>query len=204
MSAQMAVPAFVWSGMESLFIDDELDISARYTSEADIRDAIATAWWLHGADVRTEVKVPDCGRIDVLVTLGNAVRIVEVKKHITTATEARQAFQQANAYLSYVDAEAPSSPRRETHAVVVAATYDFSVTLKAERAFSGVTGNTWWDEIEDAATARTYYAHDTAAATANTRARKAAIDGLSRWLRRAEISLTTHIEDKALRNLESA
>lgn len=132
-------PRFLPNGLRCLSYDNGWRVVHR--REGDLRDALATLWWLHGAEVRTEVKVPDCGRIDVLVEFDRQVQIWEIKRSITTPTQARQACQQAHAYVAYLEPQVPielqfdQEKRRRFEAAVTAASLDTAATAAAERAY---------------------------------------------------------------------
>lgn len=124
------IPAFVTAGLAKL--DSEGVV--HYGSEADLRDALAMRWWLAGApSVRTEVKVPDCGRIDILVGFAQRMYVIEVKQRIVTPTQARQAFQQAHAYQSYLGSRGDL-----VTACVIAAQWDVAAADSALQAYPSV------------------------------------------------------------------
>jgi hypothetical protein len=127
------IPAFVAAGLAN--VDPSGQVF--YRTEADLRDTLAMRWWLAGAEsVRTEVKVPDCGRIDVLVDLGVRRLLYEVKQRIETPTQARMAFQQAHAYSSYLET-ALGTP---ISTFVVAADYSWEAARAAEVAYYPIEG----------------------------------------------------------------
>lgn len=177
------IPTFVVRGAAARCDDGSVD----YRSEADLRDALAASWWAHGADVRTEVKVPNCGRIDVLVEFANRELIIEVKVNVVTPTQARQAFQQVHSYLSY---------RRGSHegveqkaAFVVAANLDDFALISARNAYRDVIpqpfmGAYRWPEQADWDPA----VSKTLASTA--RLRRESIERLSAFARFAEVNRT--------------
>lgn len=193
----IAVPAFVVRGA-ALWSAGFEQVSWR--SEADLRDALASAWWMHGAEVRTEVKVPDCGRIDILVSAGISEVVIEVKKKIRTPTEARQAFQQAHAYLSYLDADDPGMDRR---AFVVAADYDHQAATAANRAYPGVAGVEYvaimrWPELRD-----TWFEHATEVMVATARRRHETLQHLAGFSRGALMHRVHAAEAGSLAELAS-
>lgn len=136
----ITIPAFVPRGLAAMSDPTNLaEPGIRYGKEEHLRDAMAAIWWLHGWVVRTEVKVPDCGRIDVLAEMGDARVIIELKKAITTPTQARQAFQQAHAYKAYLESEPTDlADRRRFTAMVTAGNYSYPAVEAAERAYFGV------------------------------------------------------------------
>jgi hypothetical protein len=139
----ITIPGFVMNGLATMADPTLADFSrVCYRSEADLRDAMAASWWLHGWTVRTEVKVPDCGRIDVLAQSANQTVVIELKKKITSSTQARQAFQQAHAYLSYLRAAEPDlkdwDARRRFSAIVSAADWELAAVDPADRAYRDV------------------------------------------------------------------
>jgi hypothetical protein len=144
------IPAFVVAGLANFAPDGQVT----YRSEADLRDTLAMHWWLAGApSVQTEVKVPDCGRIDVLVDLDCYRLLYEVKRQIATPTQARQAFQQAHAYDAYLSAGGGSP----IHAHVIAADYSYLAAEAAELAYPYIAGSfylTALNEIPQRATDR--------------------------------------------------
>lgn len=105
-----AVPAFVFRGLGAMQSHTDFT-SVRYRTEADLRDALAAVWWMKGVDVRTEVDVPGCGRIDVLGKVKNVNLIVELKREITTPSAARKAFMQAHSYKAFLEAQRPTDYR---------------------------------------------------------------------------------------------
>lgn len=141
------VPNFVGRGLATMG-DPTLanPYEVRYGTESDLRDAMATLWWLCGWDVRTEVKVPSCGRIDVLAQLRNHSVIIEMKKEILTTTQARQAFQQAHAYWAFTDAENLAAKvlalsideRPHVHAFVCAGRANWNAARPASDAYRDV------------------------------------------------------------------
>lgn len=131
------VPGFVQNGLSSLSRRDDA-WRVFWVSEACLRDALATLFWLHGSEVATEVKVPGCGRIDVLVRENNATHIIEVKRRVATAGEAVAAFRQVHAYKAFWETSRNSGHDR-VHALVTAADVDRGATARCEGAFPGVT-----------------------------------------------------------------
>ena len=142
------IPGFVFRGIAVMSDDGD---TVTYRTEADLRDALAAKWWMQGIDVRTEVDVPNCGRIDVMGTVGSLRLVVELKRKITTPSDARKAFMQANAYKAYLDAEQPARELTEpnnwvtTRALVTCGDWEYSAVRSAERAFSDVTFDRFHD-----------------------------------------------------------
>lgn len=142
------IPNFVGRGLATMGDPTTADpYEVRYATESDLRDAMAALWWLCGWDVRTEVKVPSCGRIDVLAQLRNHTVIIEMKKEILTTTQARQAFQQAHAYWAFTDAVNLNSrvlaleleQRPRVHAFVCAGRANWKAAQPASDAYREVT-----------------------------------------------------------------
>lgn len=132
------IPGFVFRGI-AVMSDDGNEV--RYHTEADLRDALAAMWWMQGLEVRTEVDVPNCGRIDVMGETGHLRLVVELKRKITTPSDARKAFMQANAYKAYLDAEQPlwvDAEQVTTRALVTCGAYEYDAVWSADRVFSGV------------------------------------------------------------------
>lgn len=203
------IPACVFRGLATM-TDGDLP-SVRYRSEADLRDAMAAIWWLHGWTVRTEVKVPDCGRIDVLASVGAHRVLIEVKKRIDTPTLARQAFQQAHAYLSYLDADLAiqrmrGEDRPPTTALVTAGEYDSVAAERAEDAYIGsIRGAGFWTTARVAQRPPHFWRDDPDQAVnlrAITQERQVLVGSLTRALRTAEINHVVRAETEALRQLD--
>lgn len=136
------IPPFVPAGLANVSPGGDVT----YRTEADLRDTLAMTWWLAGApSVRTEVKVPDCGRIDVLVDLGSMRFLYEVKRRIETSTQARQAFQQAHAYEAYLTASGDRTIRTE----VVAAHYSVAAAATASAAYPYIDGGYYADALAE-------------------------------------------------------
>lgn len=143
MSAE-TVPAFVFRGLTALSGPDLSSIHWR--TEADLRDVLATYMWFAGVEsVRTEVQVADCGRIDVLADEGKRSCVIEIKRSITTVSAARKAYQQAETYRLYMQAEkiSESTDYWPVSAIVVAAEWNDDAVVQAERAFTDVEGSTY-------------------------------------------------------------
>ncbi len=145
----MILPPFLVRGLSCIKRGDDGDWTAHYRNEADLRDSLATIWWLYGADVRTEVKVPNCGRIDVLVKVGRHSEIFEIKREITTPSAALAAFRQAHSYLAFLRAASWRQLRPELRhitetetfsATVAAAHYDDAAAEDASDAYDDVWG----------------------------------------------------------------
>lgn len=136
-----SIPTFVIRGLRPLRSPLSIWSGFTYQSEADLRDVMAMHWWFAGWDVRTEVKVPNCGRIDVLAQLGTSRVIIEMKRRILTATEARTAYQQAHAYAAYLSDGEPDT----IHTLVAAAEVDHDALLNAERAYRTIWGSGFFD-----------------------------------------------------------
>jgi hypothetical protein len=141
------------------------------------------------------VKVPDCGRIDILVCAGLSTMVIEVKRKISTTTEARQAFQQAHAYLSYLDAS--DSAVEDRQAVVTAGYYDPAATAMAERAYPDVLGASYsaamsWPECRD-----TWFEHSLAIMAKTAARRRRTLDDLLAFARVAEMRRMHITEDVA-------
>lgn len=143
----ITIPAFVLRGLSTM--DDPTDpTSVRFGPESDLRDALATSWWLHGMAVRVEVDVPKCGRIDVLGRIGHVQMLVELKREIKTPSQARKAFQQATTYKAFLDHEQNATRRTElgyepirTHAFVTSGLANWDVVFDAADVFSDVSAN---------------------------------------------------------------
>lgn len=193
------IPSFVWRGLPRL-----------WRTEADLRDILATEWWLHGADVRTEVKVPDCGRADILVTLAGRMHVIEMKKSITTAGQARDAFQQANSYVQYLAAEHSANQLARigfpplVAGYVVADTIEHDAVERAKHAYCDVTPLTLSEALADATWGPYGDQENFRRLLPTARARQNAVRLLLDRLRTAEIEMTTDIEDAALRELAAA
>jgi hypothetical protein len=135
------IPAFVTAGLS---VTDTEGV-VHYGSEADLRDALAMRWWLAGApSVQTEVKVPDCGRIDILVDFGVLRYVIEVKQQIVTPTQARQAFQQVHAYQVYLEAS-----RGYAKAFVTAARWEPDAAASAIAAYRSVHAQSFPDALSE-------------------------------------------------------
>lgn len=155
----VVIPSFVMRGIATMNGGTFEDV--QYRTEADLRDAMAATWWLHGANVRTEVKVPDCGRIDILVEAAQSVLVIEMKKSISTPTEARLAFQQCNTYVRYLEAEdfdrrrdSGSQEYQRISGVVTAGSLDFEACRRASRAFGDVMDWTYLEVVGMASEAK--------------------------------------------------
>lgn len=144
----VTIPAFVIRGLATF--DDVSDPgSVRFSTEAELRDALATTWWLHGMAVRVEVDVPKCGRIDVLGRIGNIQMLVELKREVTTVSQARKAMQQASTYRAFLnrddlDRRIDSGVHREsvrTEAFVTCASANWELLHDMTSVFQGVDVN---------------------------------------------------------------
>lgn len=135
----VTIPAFVIRGLSKF--QDVSDIgSVRFGPEADLRDALATHWWMQGLGVQVEIDVPKCGRIDVLGRIGNVQMLVELKREIRTPSTARKALSQAANYKRFLDHEnyLSNSPLR-THAYVTCGLANWSVLHEVAPVFVDVT-----------------------------------------------------------------
>lgn len=192
------VPSFVEHALLLLFTDEDGELCTRFGTEADLRDAVATLFWLHGADVRTEVKIPGCGRIDVLVEQpGGQTLIVEVKRAIRTETEARMAFQQAHAYYAYW-CQRISNPigRINVEAFVTAGHWgEPSATEAAEDAYYPDIRIAPWSVLAQLAT------RDCAWARVVNASRRSSVELLRDWLLHADCALVGAQEAQSLRAL---
>lgn len=204
MSADLTLPGFLPRGLSTLSHGDGWTVS--HSSEADLRDGLATLWWLHGADVRTEVKVPNCGRIDVLVTIGQHVQAIEVKRRILTPSAALAAFRQVHAYRVFLEAAlyeqergVPFSEQTRVHAVVTAAEFDYSAAAPALTAYHQIDGVSFGEAMHAASSAQVIQHTSTAPEVLTViRERSAAVSRLGSFLRSAEIDVTTELERVAL------
>lgn len=206
MTADVTVPTFVVRGLPLL--SDGRDWRTQWRTEADLRDALATVWWLHGADVRTEVKVPNCGRIDILVEHGRLALIVEVKRKITTTGEAFEAFRQAHAYYAFLSRQrhdAWPGGDYETapllYAAVTAATFARDVAGPVQRAYGEVDGMAFGTALAEASNGCISHHDCRASLRASSRLRAAAIGAMSAALRDADLDLVASQESLALRDL---
>lgn len=183
------IPDFVLRGIVTR--TDPADVgSTRYSTEADLRDSMAAHWWLHGWNVRTEVRIPDCGRVDVLAEAGMAQVVIELKKRIESATAARQAYQQAHAYEAYLRAQG-----KRQHTLVTAGEFDHDAVVAAERAYLGVWGH---DFITVANLAINDLLGDTALLAQVAASRRRALTRLLDAARAAEVAVTVARESDAL------
>lgn len=135
-----AVPAFIFRGLGVMTGHTDFG-SVRYGTEAHLRDALAAVWWFKGVDVKTEVDVPGCGRIDVLGSVGHIRMVVELKKELTTPSAARKAFMQAHSYKAFLDAESsitPATLRERVFAFVTSGQADWQAIEPSYRAFAEV------------------------------------------------------------------
>lgn len=136
-----SVPAFVFRGIALMYSPGEIYSGFTFRSESDLRDVMATYWWLAGWSVRTEVKVPGCGRIDVLAEAGSDRVVIEMKRAIRNAGEARAAYQQAHAYAAYLSDGHPDL----IQTYVAAAEVSSDALALAGRAYRTVWGGEFWD-----------------------------------------------------------
>lgn len=201
MTADLAVPAFVWRGI-TLLTPGLTHISFR--NEADIRDGLATLWWLHGAEsVRTEVAVPNCGRIDLLVEVGDGTTdLWEVKKEISTVSAARKAYQQASTYRRYIAAQLADP--WHVAAYVVAGDLSAAVAKPAETAFEDIVGMEIGHAMFRACSWHRSSATWHADALRRQRAREAVVADLAFKCRSAGVNLATAREQMALPTREDA
>lgn len=190
------IPNFVLRGLSRRTTPDRYDdISMTYRDEADLRDAIAASWWLAGWDVRTEFKVPNCGRIDVLAEAPGVRVVIEVKQRIKSATEARQAFQQAHAYVSYMDS-LEVGRTEQIHGYVTAADLNTGALDAARRAYrhSVINVDMWWLCAHQPQMIAHTSAASRAFVQANLRERREFLELLASAVRSAEVSFVDSIE----------
>jgi hypothetical protein len=147
-----SIPSFVLRGLS--WITSGVDgFSLRYRHEADLRDGLAALLWISGAEkVRTEVQVPNCGRIDVLLEEDEFVTAIEIKQELTTVSAARKAYQQANLYVSYLRTLPQYRGGFQIRSFLIANHVDWQIVLPAAKAFYDVTGQSFGQVLGDIST----------------------------------------------------
>lgn len=191
----ITIPAFVPRGLATMTSPRDLK-GVQYSKEEHLRDAMATFWWLNGWSVRTEVRVPDCGRIDVLAELNRSTVVIELKKAIMTPTAARQAFQQAHAYAAYLWAE----DARPISTLVTAGDFDVTALQGAERAYPTVTFVDFMGVVRQSYAPYSWLDIDKADVRDAARIagyRSAQLEELASAARGAAVTATRHCEDRA-------
>lgn len=180
------VPTCVQRGLSTLTCPDG-SWTVYHANEADLRDALSALWWLHGADVQTEVPIPNCGRVDLLVRLPNerSPWLWEIKRRVETVSAARKAFQQADTYSRYLAAHGT-----DVVAFVTAAVWNETAVASASSTFYSVRGMSFGEALAYPEIFGTL---------AVVRQRMAALEQLLHHLRSAAIDIATRVETTALR-----
>lgn len=143
-AGEVTIPAFVVRGLQRF--DRPGDIaSVKYGTEAHLRDALASYWWLHGLTVRTEVEIPRCGRADIVAQTPTTLTAVELKREIKTHSQARKALQQAATYKAYLDHEHRQAKSDGTilrvRSLVTCADANWPLLFQANEVFYDVEAN---------------------------------------------------------------
>lgn len=194
-----AVPAFVFRGLATMEPHTDFG-SVKYRSEADLRDALAAVWWMKGVDVRTEVDVPGCGRIDVLGDFGGRTMIVELKRSLTTPSAARKAFMQAHSYKAF--REAPGGLEEIICAFVTAGDFQWSAIEPSATAFRSVEFVHFMEA--ESLPERFCFRPETAEFLRSVvKGRQQLVQRVLDGLRVGQMALDMHIEDRALRAVAS-
>lgn len=178
------VPECVQRGLDHLRRADGL-WTVQHANESHLRDGLAAMWWLAGANVQTEVPVPNCGRIDLLVELPDQRPMVwEIKRSLLSVAAARKAFQQVDTYRRYWLAHnsALVTP------LVAAADWSEKAASTAEAAFGGVTGLSFGEALA---------MPERMGDLTSVRQRMSAVADLASLLRWSEIEVATYREQVA-------
>lgn len=188
------IPSFVWRGLPK-----------KWATEADLRDILATEWWMHGADVTTEVKIPDCGRADIVVRFARRILVIEMKRVVITSAQARDAFQQVDSYVKYMSASVNERFTTDTYVHVdgrvVAAEVLDTATARAERAYTDVEATPINYALGEATWGPVICRDDFLKLAPIARLRRCRVQELADALRSSEIEMTNAIEDLALKEL---
>lgn len=193
-----AVPAFVFRGLATMEPHTDFG-SVKYRTEADLRDALAAVWWMKGVDVRTEVDVPGCGRIDVVGDFGGRTMLVELKRSLTTPSSARKAFMQAHSYKAFREA---ADPDEVCGAFVTAGDFSWAAIEPPAVAFRSVEFVHFMDA--ESLPERFCFRPETAEFLRSVvKGRQQLVQRVLDGLRVGQIALDMHIENRALMEVAS-
>jgi hypothetical protein len=79
------------------------DLRVIHRTEAELRDGLAAFAHLHGWHVTTEFVIPSWGRVDLIAVTAERTYVIEVKKKISQARQARLAVQQVDGYAKQLE-----------------------------------------------------------------------------------------------------